>query len=568
MKRINNADSLIEKFKKDKNYLGANEPDAVAMFRVSTKEQADEGFSLEDQKQRILAYCKEEGLNLIKTWESSETASKHGKRKDFNEMLRYVTNNTNIKHIIFSHQSRVNRNRESAREVEDIIRKNGVTLHCVRERLRLTKDSSITEWLQWDLFNNLNAEYSIRHRLNVVGGLAKRIEHGLAPIKAPIGYKNKRLESNNLSVFVIDKMEAKVVIEAFEAMSTGRYSIKGLHEYLIDKFPSIALSKRIPSEKNLDAVLRNVFYIQKFNYDGNQYEGHPEYHPRLISDQLWSKVQSVLSGRGNKRKSTAHDFAYTGLIQCGGQLLGEDHKCGYAISGERKVKNLVSGEEREHFLWGCSNNRTKCSQRDAGYRRENGFKRYINQNDLENQMESIFTGLQFPDSMIEWMKELLVKHHDQTMKLQNEEAKELRQLLTKIDDEEKMTFEKFIKEDNEFIQAKLKEHIEKLHHDRDQIKEELELIQSEKDDYQDKAIKVIELAQRADIAYKKASSKSKRKLVEIVASNLTLRNGSLEYHYRKPFDLLVNLSEKEKWWTNCKFARTKLSYWIHSITPL
>ena len=56
-------------------------------------------------------------------------------------------------------------------------------------------------------------------------------------------------------------------------------------------------------------------------------------------------------------------------------------------------------------------------------------------------MESIFKGFQFPDSMIEWMKELLVKHYDQTMQLQNEEAKELRQLLTKIDDEEKMTFE-------------------------------------------------------------------------------------------------------------------------------
>ena len=55
-----------------------------------------------------------------------------------------------------------------------------------------------------------------------------------------------------------------------------------------------------------------------------------------------------------------------------------------------------------------------------------------------------------------------------------------------------MTFEKFIKEENEFIQAKLKEHIEKLHHDRDRIKEEPELIQSEKEDYQDKAIRGVE----------------------------------------------------------------------------
>jgi hypothetical protein len=403
--------------------------------------------------------------------------------------------------------------------------------------------------MQWDLFNNLNEDYINQHRLNVMGGIIKRVEFGLAPTKAPIGYKNKRLEVNNLSIFVVDRPESKVVIEAFEAMSTARFSIKRLREHLIEKFPSQAIAKRIPSTKYLDLVLRNVFYIQKFNYDGQVYEGHQEYHPRLISDHLWDKVQNVIVGRGKKRSNSSLNLPYIGLIQCGGHLLDRDNCCDYAVSGERKIKKLVSGEQKEHFLWGCSNNRTKCSQRDSEYRKENQFKRYINQRDLEKQMGGIFTGLQFPDSMIEWMKDLLVKHHDQTMRLQNEEAKELRQLLTKIDGEEKLTFEKYIKEDNEFIQTKLKEHIEKLHQDREQINRELVLIQSEKDDYQDKAVKVIELAQRSDIAYKNASSVNKRKLVEIVASNLKLKNGSIEYHYRKPFDLLVNLSEKEKWWT-------------------
>ncbi len=87
---------------------------AVAMGRVSTKEQKEEGSSDEAQMERIQDYALEEDLKIVREWDVAETASKHESRKHFKEMLQLVrtsqSTRTPIKHILFSHQSRSNRN--------------------------------------------------------------------------------------------------------------------------------------------------------------------------------------------------------------------------------------------------------------------------------------------------------------------------------------------------------------------------------------------------------------------------------------------------------------------------
>ena len=178
---------------------------AVAMGRVSTKDQKDEGRSDEAQLERIEAYAEFERLRIIKTWDVAETASKHENRKHFISLLDFVErsqkNGIPIKHIIFSHQSRSNRNRKSARKLEDFIRDYGITLHCVRDQLRLNIKSPNEHWLMWDIFNNYNENFIKEHLKNVMDGTIKRLEFGLFPGKAPIGYKN--VARNNLNIFEI-----------------------------------------------------------------------------------------------------------------------------------------------------------------------------------------------------------------------------------------------------------------------------------------------------------------------------------------------------------------------------
>ena len=47
---------------------------AVAYLRVSTKEQEDEGYSLDNQERKAEEYAEKQNLEIVKTWKGSESA--------------------------------------------------------------------------------------------------------------------------------------------------------------------------------------------------------------------------------------------------------------------------------------------------------------------------------------------------------------------------------------------------------------------------------------------------------------------------------------------------------------
>jgi site-specific DNA recombinase len=86
--------------------------------------------------------------------------------------------------------------------------------------------------------------------------------------------------------------------------------------------------------------------------------------------------------------------------------------------------------------------------------------------------------------------------------------------------------------------------------EREEIKTKIDTLDSAKDEYIESGAMLIELAQRSEILYKAATPAEKRQLIEIVSSNRGLKDGSIGFSYRKPFDLLAETASEEKWWTN------------------
>jgi DNA invertase Pin-like site-specific DNA recombinase len=62
----------------------------VAWARVSSARQKKEGFSLEDQEQRLNDFAARLGGNVIKLFKIAETASKREERTTFREFTTYV----------------------------------------------------------------------------------------------------------------------------------------------------------------------------------------------------------------------------------------------------------------------------------------------------------------------------------------------------------------------------------------------------------------------------------------------------------------------------------------------
>lgn len=74
-----------------------------------------------------------------------------------------------------------------------------------------------------------------------------------------------------------------------------------------------------------------------------------------------------------------------------------------------------------------------------------------------------------------------------------------------------------------------------------------------------RGVQLIELMQHAEIIFKNATPEKKRKMVELVSSNLLLANGTLEYDWKKPFNMLAVKGDLEVWRAQATEYRTWLA---------
>ena len=82
---------------------------AVLWARVSTKEQAEEGYSLDSQIKLLRKYAETNNLKIAKEFVVPESASGKQERKRFKEMLDYLESNPKIKNLICEKVDRLTR---------------------------------------------------------------------------------------------------------------------------------------------------------------------------------------------------------------------------------------------------------------------------------------------------------------------------------------------------------------------------------------------------------------------------------------------------------------------------
>lgn len=107
----------------------------VGYVRVSTSHQADEGISLDAQRNRVEAYSNLYGLNLL---EIVEDAGMSGKtiagRPGIQKVLDLVSSRT-ISHLVVVKLDRMARNVKECCEIVEHLEKTRVSLHSVTEKI-------------------------------------------------------------------------------------------------------------------------------------------------------------------------------------------------------------------------------------------------------------------------------------------------------------------------------------------------------------------------------------------------------------------------------------------------
>src|SRR5262249_31061871 len=108
----------------------------VAYARVSSKDQAAEGFSIPAQLELLRSYAAKNGFMTAQEFVDVETAKAAG-RTGFGEMIDFLKQNADCRTILVEKTDRLYRNLRDAVTIEDL----GVEVHFVKENQVLSPAS-------------------------------------------------------------------------------------------------------------------------------------------------------------------------------------------------------------------------------------------------------------------------------------------------------------------------------------------------------------------------------------------------------------------------------------------
>jgi len=162
---------------------------AVLYARVSSKDQEREGYSIPAQQKLLHKYAISRQLQIVREFVDVETAKATG-RKQFGEMVRFFEKNPDCRTVAAEKTDRLYRNFRDSLTLEDL----GVELHLVKDGLILSKESKSQEKLVHGFHLLLAKNYSDNLREEVRKGMQEKAEQGIYPGRAPLGYRNNKLE--------------------------------------------------------------------------------------------------------------------------------------------------------------------------------------------------------------------------------------------------------------------------------------------------------------------------------------------------------------------------------------
>ena len=476
---------------------------AVIYARVSSKEQA-EGFSVAAQLGLLNGYAGKSGLPVVRVFTEAETAKQAG-RKAFRQMLAFLKEHPEVKHVLVEKTDRIYRNFQDyvALDVDAM----GLELHLVKEGEILSKESRSHQKLIHRVKVVMAQNYVDNLSEEVVKGLDEKAKQGLWPTYAPFGY------ANDIGQHTIapHPEEAPAVLKLFEMAATGNYNLNALRKAVYDVGVRSRRTKRILCKQEVSRILRNPIYMGDFLWKGTLFHGK---HAPLVSSALFDRA-NIAMGLKARPKKNKHNFAFTGMVKCG--------HCGASLTAEVK--------KGRYTYYRCSK---QC---------ENVV--YLPENKLALQLGEGLRRIKMTPEIVEWTREALLSSHA-------DQAEHHWAMVSRLNARKEKLASYMDQAYTDRLEGRITEEMWQRRSadwtaERKDIDRQLDALGNAKENYLDSGVKLLELAQRAHELYVSQSPHEQRRLLNVIVSNCTLKDGTVEYSLRKPFDLLADISESNNW---------------------
>ena len=308
-------------------------------MRVSTEDQAREGFSLPEQKERLEAFCKFKGYEVIDYYQDAGISAKTGNHRPEFERLKEDIKSKKINTIIALKLDRITRSIYDWENLITFLDENDAYLDCANDEVNTTTaNGKMISRLLMSVSQNEIERTSERTKI----GMAGAIKQGHIPHKAPLGYKREEKK------LVIDYSTKDVVVRIFNLYYEG---------YSYQKISNLFNSEKVLGRENWrDATILSI--LENEIYKGDFIHGkrtkHPTYYenvaPAIISKEMWEEcqVQKKKNSRSYKRTLT---YLYLQKLKC--------PKCNRILGGKATTKK----NNNTYYYYYCNDCRIEFKEK-------------------------------------------------------------------------------------------------------------------------------------------------------------------------------------------------------------
>ena len=411
----------------------------IIYTRVSSDEQV-KGTSLEFQEELCLKYCQQKGIEVVAIFkEAGETAKdlSLNNRKKFLEALEFCRKNKGqIQAFVVLRVNRFARNTEDHFAVRKILLNYGTTLHSVTEPIGNKPSEKLVETV---LAATAEYENAIRKQ-QCTDGMITRINQGLWPWKAPIGYKClhfKKRGEKKTEPDPPDEQTFPIIQRALKEFAKGFYSQAELAR-LLDKWGLAAVRGKKTTPQFVDRMLGKhlKFYAGILVNSLTDEEKEGLHKPMITKDELY-RIQLVRAGKANKAKHNRYnpDFPLRRTILCA--------SCLRPLTG-----SYSRGRSSKYPYYHCHNK--KCPMYGKG----------ITKKILEKEFLEYLEKITPKEKFLEIFKETVLDLWQEKGQSFELEAKKYERYLAILEDKRKRIFE--MREDGSYTKEEFQERKEEV----------------------------------------------------------------------------------------------------------
>ena len=287
------------------------------------------GFSLPEQKERLEAFCKFKGYEIIDYYQDAGISAKTGNLRPQFERLKEDIKTKKINTIIALKLDRITRSIYDWENLITFLDNNNAFLDCANDEINTTTaNGKMISRLLMSVSQNEIERTSERTKV----GMAGAIKQGHIPHVTPLGYKR---DGKKLA---IDYSTKDIIIRIFDLYYNG---------YSYQKISNIFNDENVLSKKWRDSTIQTI--LENEIYKGDFVHGkktqHPTYYedvaPAIVSKEMWAECQ-VQKKKNSKSYQRTLTYLYLQKLKC--------PKCNRILGGKATTKK----NGKAYFYYYCN----------------------------------------------------------------------------------------------------------------------------------------------------------------------------------------------------------------------